>query len=175
MCARRDHSSYLKIYVVYQTKEQGKTICKIRSIKATKPIQMGGKYGLYNKYNTMATSSINTYTNTPTTTTTTNIIAASIFYIFFFISYSIHINRLMNPCRGRWLYPAEIIDLLKGLIIGVCVYVMTYIDTSMMYHIIKSQSVIKLYLFYNMLEVYNFYNKYHKIRFVFTKYSFYLY
>ena len=59
----------------------------------------------------------------------------------------------MTPCRGRWLYPAEIIDLLKGLIIVVCVYMMTYIDTSMMYHLIKSQSVIKLYLFYNMLEV----------------------
>jgi len=60
---------------------------------------------------------------------------------------------MMTPCRGRWLYPAEIIDLLKGLIIVVCVYMMTYIDTSMMYHLIKSQSVIKLYLFYNMLEV----------------------
>merc|ERR1712223_268868 len=47
----------------------------------------------------------------------------------------------------------EIIDLLKGFIIGVCVYVMSYIDTSMMYHLIKNQSVIRLYLFYNMLEV----------------------
>ena len=63
------------------------------------------------------------------------------------------LKRMMTPCRGRWLYPAEIIDLLKGLIIVVCVYMMTYIDTSMMYHLIKSQSVIKLYLFYNMLEV----------------------
>ena len=51
------------------------------------------------------------------------------------------------------MYPAEKIDLLKGLIIGVCAYAMTHIDTSMMYHLIKSQSVIKLYLFYNMLEV----------------------
>ena len=48
---------------------------------------------------------------------------------------------------------AETIDLLKGLIVATCVYVMWHIDTSMMYHIIKSQSVIKLYLFYNMLEV----------------------
>lgn len=30
---------------------------------------------------------------------------------------------------------------------------MFYIDTNMMYHLIKSQSVIKLYIFYNMLEV----------------------
>ena len=59
----------------------------------------------------------------------------------------------MRPYHGRSLYPAEIIDLLKGLIITVCVTVMSYIDTSVMYHIIKSQSVIKLYLFYNMLEV----------------------
>jgi len=55
--------------------------------------------------------------------------------------------------HGRLLFPAEIIDLLKGFVIGICVYVMSYIDTSMMYHMIKSQSVIKLYLFYNMLEV----------------------
>ena len=54
--------------------------------------------------------------------------------------------------HGRLLLPAEIIDLLKGFVIGICVYVMSYIDTSMMYHLIKSQSVIKLYLFYNMLE-----------------------
>ena len=64
-----------------------------------------------------------------------------------------NINSVRKPHRGRWLFPAEIIDLLKGLIIGVCVYVMSHIDTSMMYHLIKSQSVIKLYLFYNMLEV----------------------
>ncbi len=63
--------------------------------------------------------------------------------------------RLFGPYHNvrALLYPAEIIDLLKGLIMAACVYAMTYIDTSMMYHIIKSQSVIKLYLFYNMLEV----------------------
>ena len=60
--------------------------------------------------------------------------------------------RLYRPSHGRLLFPAEIIDLLKGFIIGLSVYVMSYIDTSMMYHLIKSQSVIKLYLFYNMLE-----------------------
>ena len=30
---------------------------------------------------------------------------------------------------------------------------MSYVDTSMLYHIIKSQSVIKLYLMYNMIEM----------------------
>lgn len=61
--------------------------------------------------------------------------------------------RLYRPSHGRLLFPAEIIDLLKGFIIAGCVYVMSHIDTSMMYHLIKSQSVIKLYLFFSMLEV----------------------
>uniref|UniRef100_A0A0A9Y4K5 Protein TAPT1 n=1 Tax=Lygus hesperus TaxID=30085 RepID=A0A0A9Y4K5_LYGHE len=48
---------------------------------------------------------------------------------------------------------AQICDLLKGSILVVCSFMMSYIDTSIMYHMIKSQSVIKLYIFYNMLEV----------------------
>ena len=55
--------------------------------------------------------------------------------------------------QGRLLHPAEIIDVLKYLIIGTCCYAMSYVDTSMLYHMIKSQSVIKLYLMYNMIEV----------------------
>jgi len=55
--------------------------------------------------------------------------------------------------HGRLLHPAEIIDLLKYIIIGSCCYTMSYVDTSMLYHMIKSQSVIKLYLIYNMIEV----------------------
>ncbi|XP_066992938.1 protein TAPT1 homolog [Anabrus simplex] len=51
------------------------------------------------------------------------------------------------------LKPAEICDLLKACILIVCSMLMSYIDTSMMYHLIKSQSVIKLYIFFNMLEV----------------------
>lgn len=30
---------------------------------------------------------------------------------------------------------------------------MMYLDTNMLYHLIKSQSVIKLYMFFNMLEI----------------------
>ena len=55
--------------------------------------------------------------------------------------------------HGRNLFPAEIIDILKVFIILVCCYAMSYVDTSMLYHMIKSQSVIKLYLMYNMIEV----------------------
>lgn len=56
--------------------------------------------------------------------------------------------------RGqRLLAPAEVCDLLKGSIWIAAIILITLIDTNRMYHIIKSQSVIKLYIFYNMLEV----------------------
>lgn len=56
--------------------------------------------------------------------------------------------------RGqRLLSPAEICDLLKGSIWIIATLIILSVDTNRMYHIIKSQSVIKLYIFYNMLEV----------------------
>lgn len=51
------------------------------------------------------------------------------------------------------LRPAEICDLLKGIVVVGCWAATWKVDTSMMYHLVKSQSVIKLYIFYNMLEV----------------------
>jgi len=59
----------------------------------------------------------------------------------------------VQPYQGRCLRPAEVIDIMKVSIILVCCYAMSYVDTSMLYHMIKSQSVIKLYLMYNMIEV----------------------
>lgn len=54
----------------------------------------------------------------------------------------------------RLLAPAEICDLLKGSIWFIVTIVMIRLfDTNMLYHLIKSQSIIKLYIFYNMLEV----------------------
>lgn len=53
----------------------------------------------------------------------------------------------------RILQPSEIVDLLKGVIIIICCLTLSHVDMAMMYHLIKSQSVIKLYIFYNMLEV----------------------
>ncbi|XP_065348068.1 protein TAPT1 homolog [Cloeon dipterum] len=63
--------------------------------------------------------------------------------------------RPFQHCFGQLglLKPAEVCDALKGIILLVCCLAMSYIDTSMMYHLIKSQSIIKLYIFYNMLEV----------------------
>ncbi|KAM8940291.1 transmembrane anterior posterior transformation protein 1 homolog [Pelodytes ibericus] len=61
------------------------------------------------------------------------------------------------PCcglsNGRVLQPAQVCDVLKGVIMIICYFMMHYVDYSMMYHLIRGQSVIKLYIIYNMLEV----------------------
>lgn len=53
------------------------------------------------------------------------------------------------------LQPAEVCDLLRGLILISATVLISYVDTSILYHNIKSQSVIKLYIFFNMLEVFD--------------------
>ncbi|KYB29435.1 protein TAPT1 homolog [Tribolium castaneum] len=69
------------------------------------------------------------------------------------------VTRPFSQCFGvhdrgrRVLTPAEICDLLKAVILVTCSMIMFSVDTNMLYHLIKSQSVIKLYIFYNMLEV----------------------
>ncbi|KAJ8920409.1 hypothetical protein NQ315_005275 [Exocentrus adspersus] len=70
------------------------------------------------------------------------------------------VTRPFSKCFGlgdrknnRVLTPAEICDLLKAFILVICSTIIVYVDTSMLYHLIKSQSVIKLYIFYNMLEI----------------------
>jgi len=53
----------------------------------------------------------------------------------------------------KFLSAAEICDLLKMVVLITCLMMLLPWDTSMIYHIIKRQSVIKLYIFFNMLEV----------------------
>lgn len=48
---------------------------------------------------------------------------------------------------------ADTCDILKISIIITASYIMQFVDTSMMYHLVRGQGVIKLYIFYNMLEV----------------------
>lgn len=78
----------------------------------------------------------------------------------FIMAFWSFLNRLFRRCFGFYsssqksiLKPAETCDVLKGFILLVCSVLMCYIDTNMMYHLVKSQSVMKLYIFYNMLEV----------------------
>ncbi|XP_053560091.1 transmembrane anterior posterior transformation protein 1 homolog [Bombina bombina] len=67
------------------------------------------------------------------------------------------IRLITLPCcglsGGRVLQPAQVCDIMKGVILIICYFMMHYVDYSMMYHLIRGQSVIKLYIIYNMLEV----------------------
>ncbi|KAM3716883.1 Protein TAPT1 [Dirofilaria immitis] len=66
--------------------------------------------------------------------------------------------RLLTSVIGSLLYSrkwtaSNTCDFLKAFIVIVCSCLMILIDTSVMYHQVRGQGVIKLYIFYNMLEV----------------------
>ncbi|CAB3398746.1 unnamed protein product [Caenorhabditis bovis] len=75
------------------------------------------------------------------------------FYLFTFLP----LRFLMSLCGfvlriKRWT-SAETCDVIKVIIILSASMLIREIDSSILYHQVKSQSVIKLYIFYNMLEV----------------------
>ena len=53
------------------------------------------------------------------------------------------------------LLPVDKADILKGLLIIISCYILMYFDASMMYHNIRGQAAIKLYVIYNALEVFD--------------------
>ncbi|ESO08888.1 hypothetical protein HELRODRAFT_186784 [Helobdella robusta] len=57
-----------------------------------------------------------------------------------------------SSSRGL-LDPAEKCDVLKLFVLLVCCLLMNLVDVSVMYHVIRGQTVIKLYIFFNMLDV----------------------
>lgn len=75
-------------------------------------------------------------------------------YIYFTVKY---FNCFRNKHKNDCLSAAEACDLLKMAVLISCSMMLLPWDTSMMYHVIKSQSVIKLYIFFNMLEVHDYY------------------
>ncbi|XP_065884568.1 transmembrane anterior posterior transformation protein 1-like isoform X2 [Dysidea avara] len=58
-------------------------------------------------------------------------------------------------CCRLSLEPAQICDILKALIVVVCVIAMRNVDTSMVYHMVRGQSFIKLYVIINVLEIFD--------------------
>nr|XP_023648050.1 transmembrane anterior posterior transformation protein 1 homolog [Paramormyrops kingsleyae] len=58
--------------------------------------------------------------------------------------------KLRGPCIVQ---PSQVCDILKAFIMVICCCLLHYVDYSMMYHMIRGQSVIKLYVIYNMMEV----------------------
>lgn len=60
---------------------------------------------------------------------------------------------LIANIRKALSQPSNMIDFCKLTLILTCYYLLTFIDTSMVYHIIRGQAIMKLYIFFNMLEV----------------------
>ncbi|KAM7168910.1 transmembrane anterior posterior transformation protein 1 homolog isoform 1-T1 [Macrochelys suwanniensis] len=67
--------------------------------------------------------------------------------------YGLRSHQGLGISDRRLLQPAQVCDIFKGVILVICYFMMHYVDYSMMYHLIRGQSVIKLYIIYNMLEV----------------------
>ncbi|KAF8385149.1 hypothetical protein PRIPAC_74291 [Pristionchus pacificus] len=74
-------------------------------------------------------------------------------YLFTFLPIRFVMSLVGFVTRQRRWTATETCDLLKVGIIVSCSLVMQFVDTSMVYHMVRSQAVIKLYMFYNMLEV----------------------
>lgn len=55
--------------------------------------------------------------------------------------------------RARALHPSQQCDLLKLIVVVGSLHVLSYVDLSIVYHVIKQQSTIKIYILFNMLEV----------------------
>ncbi|CAF0927937.1 unnamed protein product [Rotaria sordida] len=61
--------------------------------------------------------------------------------------------RLRTSKPNRLFEPAQIIDIVKGLVLFGCAVPMCFMDISVVYHVVRAQAAIKLYMFFNMLEV----------------------
>ncbi|KAJ3066230.1 hypothetical protein HDU98_010471, partial [Podochytrium sp. JEL0797] len=55
--------------------------------------------------------------------------------------------------RSRRLSTSQKCDLMKGLLVGICCYMLENVDGSRLYHSVRGQSTIKLYVIFNMLEI----------------------
>jgi len=60
---------------------------------------------------------------------------------------------LFFSSSNRLFEPSQIIDIVKGLVIIGCAVPMCFMDISVVYHTVRAQAAIKLYMFFNMLEV----------------------
>ncbi|CAD5226505.1 unnamed protein product [Bursaphelenchus okinawaensis] len=74
-------------------------------------------------------------------------------HVFTFLPIRLILAVIGKVAGSRVWTAAETCDFLKISIIIAASYIMQFVDTSMLYHIVRGQGVIKLYIFYNMLEV----------------------
>jgi hypothetical protein len=63
------------------------------------------------------------------------------------------IAKLFNP--STMITPSHVYDLLRFIIGFICFIVLLQIDASIVYHFIKGQAVIKLYVIFNAIEIFD--------------------
>ncbi|KAL5037228.1 hypothetical protein BDV3_006753 [Batrachochytrium dendrobatidis] len=54
---------------------------------------------------------------------------------------------------GKKMKPAQKTDLIKGALVFICTYILHYFDASRLYHSVRGQALIKLYVIFNVLEI----------------------
>lgn len=74
-------------------------------------------------------------------------------HMFTFLPLRVIVNFFGCLSKTKGWTAADTCDILKLVIILGSSWVMQFVDTSMLYHLVRGQGVIKLYIFYNMLEV----------------------
>ncbi|CEF63477.1 Transmembrane anterior posterior transformation protein 1 homolog [Strongyloides ratti] len=74
-------------------------------------------------------------------------------YVFTFLPIKILFNFLSILLNFKNWSSSDSINVIKLLTIVICSTLMQFIDTSVIYHQVRGQAIIKLYIFYNMLEV----------------------
>ncbi|KAI8089470.1 eukaryotic membrane protein family-domain-containing protein [Halteromyces radiatus] len=79
--------------------------------------------------------------------------ALAFYHYLLYIYANIKILTTQNGGRYMRLRPSQKCDLLKGLLIVITCVMMSYLDPSRLYHSIRGQAVLKLYVVLNVLEV----------------------
>ncbi|CDW52697.1 transmembrane anterior posterior transformation [Trichuris trichiura] len=79
--------------------------------------------------------------------------ADAFLYIFTFLPLRFVMALSHLLLRPLHVSTSECCDLLKVFILIVALLLMSFIDTSALYHVVRGQAIVKLYIFFNMLEV----------------------
>ncbi|KAI3413725.1 hypothetical protein GPALN_011208 [Globodera pallida] len=74
-------------------------------------------------------------------------------HTFTFLPLRVLVNLIGCSLQMKSWSAADTCDILKLVIIICSSWFMLFVDTSVVYHIVRGQGIIKLYIFYNMLEV----------------------
>lgn len=65
------------------------------------------------------------------------------------------LNLTVIQDKSHWMLSINFFNSFSGSILVACWLLLTHVDFSVLYHTVRGQSVIKLYVIYNMLEVKN--------------------